>query len=498
MQIANCKIKKKFYWNNNIQSGFTLVYTAIIIFVFSLVLLAALQYAAMEMRVLRSTTNREQAFQIAEAGVDYYQWHLAHFQSDFWDGNASTTPGPYIHPYVDVDTSQTIGTYELTITPPPLGSTVVTVKSVGYTNANPDIKRTVTVKYGIPSLAIYSFLSNEWIWIGPSEHVSGEMHSNGGIRFDGTGNAPISTPMATYTCPTYSGCSPAQTKPGIWGSANAATQTFWQFPPSTLVPNIDFAAMTADLNNLKTAAQADGSPAYLPPSNKYGYSLMFNNNGTVNIYIVKRLLAPPAKAWDVNGNAITNSIDYDPSQLQLLYNQAPLPVHGVFYVEDKVWVEGMLNGKVTVVAAKLPYDSNCRTNINACTAPSIYIANNICYTQCGNNRDTTSVLGLFSQQSIIPTYNAPTNLEIDGAMIAQNGNIQVYQYNNGTNIKNSITVFGSLGSYGLWTWTYVSGNNVVSGFRNTYTNYDANLLYGPPPSFPLSSGGYEQLNWTSD
>lgn len=481
-----------------LQQGFSLVYTGIIIFVFSLVLLATLQYAVAELKLMRSTANREQAFQIAEAGANYYQWHLAHFQNDYWDGNASTTPGPYVHDYVDTDTGDIIGRYSLTITPPSLGSTIVTVKSVGYTLANPSTKRTVTVKYGIPSLAVYSFLSNNWIWIGSNEHVSGQMHSNGGIRFDGTGNAPIMTPKATYTCPNESGCSPQATKPGIWGAASAATQAFWQYPPSTLVPNVDFSAMTSDLNTLKAIAQGDGAPAYLGPSNKYGYDIVFSSNGKANIYIVKKLLAAPAKAWDVNGNAITNSIDYDNTQLQLLYSNVSLPAHGVFYIEDKVWVEGMLNGRVMVVAAKLPYDTNCQTNINNCTAPSIFIPNNLCYTQCGNNRDTTSVLGLFAQQSVIPTYNAPNDLEIDAAMIAQNGNIQVYQYNTNVNVKNSITVFGSLGSYGLWTWSYVSGANVVSGFRNTYTIYDGNLLYAPPPSFPLSSSGYQQLTWTSD
>ncbi|MDE2311670.1 MAG: type II secretion system protein [Patescibacteria group bacterium] len=465
------------------QKGFSIIYTALVLFIFSLVLLAVLQFAISELKLVRLSTNREQAFQIAEAGANYYQWHLAHFPTDFWDGNASTTPGPYVHDYVDKDTNQVIGRFALTITPPPVGSTIVTVQSVGYTLAEPNHTRTVTVRYGIASLAQYAFLTNTDLWIGPNESVSGQILSNGGIRFDGTGNAPIQSARQTYNCPAWSGAPCPTVEPGVWGSAPASTQAFWQFP----VSNFSFSSITANLANLKSLAQTDGTPAYLSPSNKQGYILNFNANGTVNIYLVKKLLNPPAQAWDVNGTPINKSIDYNSTQLQLLYSNAAIPAHGVFYVEDNVWVYGTVKGRVQVVAAKLPY--------SASTAPHIFIPDNIVYAA----KDNTNVLGLLSQQDIVVTYNAPTNLEIDAAMVAQNGSIEVYDYPNYTNVKNSITVFGSMASYGPWTWTYVdSGGNVVSGYANTYTNYDSNLLYSPPPSFPQSVTGYQVLSWSSN
>ena len=207
----------------------------------------------------------------------------------------------------------------------------------------------------------------------------------------------------------------------------------------------------------------------------------------MNIYLAKKLLAAPSQAWDVNGNAVNKSIDYDPTQLQLLYSNAAIPAHGIFYVEDNVWVYGTIKGRVQVVAARLPYNSS--------SAPRIFIPNNIVYAA----KDGTNELGLLSQQDIVVTYNAPTNLEVDAAMVAQNGSIEVYEYPNYTNIKNSMTVYGSMASYGKWTWTYVDGaGNVVSGFANTYTNYDSNLLYNPPPSFPLSNSGYVVLSWSSN
>jgi Tfp pilus assembly protein PilX len=465
------------------QSGSLMILNIIVIFIFSLVMMGVLSYATIQIRLARSTVSREQAFQVAEAGINYYQWHLAHYPTDFWDGNASTTPGPYEHAFTDKDSNQILGRFSLAITPPPAGSSVVTIISKGWMLGNPQAIRTITARYGIASLAKYSFLTNNGAWIGSNESVNGEFHANGGIRFDGTGNAPITSSKTTYSCPDWQGCSGNPTKNGIWGSASAATKSFWQFP----VSNVDFSTITADFASLKSKAQNDGAPAFLPASNKSGYSFVFNGDGTLDIYIVKRLLAAPSgNTWDVNGRAVNYSIDYDSSQRQKIYSSVAIPQSGIFYVEDDVWVEGAVKGRVEIVAAKLPYNSN--------TAPSIYIPNNITYTKT----DGSDILGLLSQQDIVATYNAPSDLAISAALVAQSGSIQVYDYSPG-NIKNSITLSGSLISYGLWTWSYVNGGgSVVSGFKKTYTNYDSNLLYGPPPGFPLTSDGYQQLYWSSN
>src|SRR5688572_151105 len=96
------------------QQGSILIFEVVIIFVVSLVLMAVLGQAVIQLRVLRSTTQREQAFHIAEAGVNYYQWHLAHFPTDFQDGTGN--PGPYVHDFVDKDSQITIGRFSLQIT----------------------------------------------------------------------------------------------------------------------------------------------------------------------------------------------------------------------------------------------------------------------------------------------------------------------------------------------------------------------------------------------
>jgi hypothetical protein len=454
------------------EDGMIIIYEVVIIFIFSVVMLAIIGNAASQLRVLRSAVNREQALQIAEAGINYYQWHLAHYPTDYQDGTGG--PGPYVHNYVDSDSGQTIGQYSLAITAPPIGSTIVTISSTAWTFANPNQRRTITTRYGIPSLAKYSFLTNTDVWVGNSESVSGEMHANGGIRFDGTGNAPISSARQTYTCQTYHGCPPAVHN-GVWGAAGAATQSFWQYP----VPSVDFSSITSDLATMRTNAQSNG--IYLAPSGSQGYSLVFNNNSTVSIYRVTSLRTH-ATGWDVSGTAHNEDLDYN--SRTIISTQA-LPANGIIFLEDRTWVEGTVSGRVMVAAARLPY--------NPGTAPSILIPNNITYTAT----DGSVSLGLLAQKDILVTFFAPNDLTIHGALIAQNGSAQRYNFTG--NVKNTITTYGSLMSFGVWTWSWVNGSGtVVSGYQNTSTTYDANLLYAPPPSFPLSASGYQQISWVSN
>ncbi|MFA7252820.1 MAG: hypothetical protein WC027_03100 [Candidatus Paceibacterota bacterium] len=464
-------MKIKFRKNN--QAGYTIVYLLVIIFIFSVMMFPIIDALTIRLRVIRSGIDKEQALQIADAGINYYQWRLAHFPTDYQDGTGEA--GPYLHDYIDFDTQETVGQFSLEITPPEIGSTIVTIESTGWTNHNPNVKRTVTVRYGVPSLAKYSFLSNAVVWIGDTESVTGEMQSNNGIRFDGTGNAPIQSAKETYTCSSGQGSPCPTTQNGVWGSATQAVKNFWQFP----VPAVDFSSLTADLADMKNLAEDAG--IYLPPSNKKGYSLVFNADGTVSVYKVTSVSAH-ATGRDVNGVYHSEDINYNNRDLQFTQN---IPDNGIIYIEDKTWVEGIVNGKAMVTAAILPY--------SASIAPTIYIPNNITYLE----KDGTHTLGLLAQKDLVITYGAPTDLEINAALIAQNGSTQFFYYPG--NIKNSITVYGSIMTYGQWTWSWVdSSGAVTSGYQNTNSVYDKNLLFSPPPSFPLSSSGYQQIDWRSN
>ncbi|MBI2624283.1 hypothetical protein HYW67_02200 [Candidatus Parcubacteria bacterium] len=423
------------------------------------------QFAVSEHQAGRAKAAKELALQIAEAGIDYYKWHLAHDSADFQDGTGG--PGPYLHDYRDKD-GNLVGQFSLEITPPPVGSSVVQVRSTGWSVSFPQVRRSVLVRVGFPSLVDYAFLTNTDVWIGDTEAVHGKLHANGGIRFDGTDDAPITSAKLTYICKQHHGCG-NQERPGIWGDGGPTS--FWQFP----VPAQDFNGITIDLANLKTLAQSSG--IYLGPSGTVGYRLQLNADRTVSIFRVTGL-RPSVIGMDVNG--ITRVESNDIQTTELIETRA-IPTSGAIFVEDKVWVDGTVSGYVTIGSGRFPDNPATRT--------TIVISGNIIYVA----KDGTHALGLIAQQNILIPRYSPDQLEIDAAVLAQNGSAQRYYYPG--NILDRLVVYGSIITNGVWTWSWVSGGGaVVSGYRNTDTTYDANLTYAPPPGFPVGNS-YNQISW---
>jgi len=406
-----------------------------------------------------------QALHIAEAGINYYRWHLAHAPNDFT--NNTGQPGPYLFDYSD-PTSNSVGKYSLEIDPPPVGSTVVTIRSTGWTNNYPLLKRTIEVKYGKPSLARYSFLTNSDIWLGSNESVSGEMHSNGGIRMDGENDSLVTSAKETYICTTSHGCSDEE-KPGIWG--NGPNNDLWDFP----IPEIDFNTLTLDLANMKTAAQNNGH--YYQPRN-YGYLVSFRDNSTYDIYRVTQLY--PA-ILQINDNFTDYEYKSERIDSTSFVGNYPLPSNGLIFIEDNVWVQGTINGKVTLVSARFP-DSPL-------TNTSIFINNNLRYLA----RDGNHSLGLIAQKNVQVPRHAPTNLSIDAILLAQKGRVYRGLYYS-RSIKNYIEVYGGIITNKIWTWTWVSGINVIDGYTNTKSIFDSKLIFSPPPYFP-TSGDYSFITW---
>ncbi len=383
------------------------------------------------------------------------------------------TNGPFIHDYYD-PLGDVIGQYALEITPPDPGSTIVRIKSTGWTNERPNVKRTVMVRYGIPSLARFAYLTNSNIWFGETEEIHGEVHSNGGIRMDGEGNARMTSARETYICGPEHGCSNEE-KPGVWGIGE--DPMYWEFP----VDSIDFDSITIDLSNIRDAAIAEG--VYLDPSGNLGYLLSFLPNGTFDVYRITGLW--PA-VWGYNGTQwVQESNSW--SDRTFVQNYA-IPENGLVFVEDNLWIDGVVNGRVLVASARFP-------DVPA-TNTSIRIQNDITYDV--DNHDS-SVLGLIAQKDILIPLRSDDRLEIDAAMLAQKGHVFRYYYPDWYapwHLRDKIEVFGSIITNTVWTFSWVSCDTcpVISGYEINETTYDPFLLYSPPPSFP-TSGEYTFISW---
>jgi hypothetical protein len=436
------------------------------------------------------------ALHIAEAGVNYYRWHLAHSPNDFCDGQTPGTDncieppyGPFVHDYKDPE-GNVIGKFSLMITPPSDCHPGTIIESTGWTSKFPELERTVSVRWAKPSLARYAFLTNSNVWFGEDEELKGPFHSNGGIRMDGTQNSLATSARETYICGPEHGCSystcsdPCQWTtsgcecPGIWGEGEGQDLGLWKFP----VPAIDFGLISRDLATLKEEAQTSG--LYFGPSGRYGYHIKFLSSGKFYLYKVTRL---KPKVWGWNGERWV----YESNSI---YKETLIDIYSLpstcapIFVEDNLWVDGDVNGRATVVAAKLPETSS--------SMKKIIIHDNINYVE------EDSVLGLIAQSDILIPLYSPNRLEIKAALLAQNGRVFRYYYPHWWwepyrtyAIRDYIETYGSIITNKIWTFTWVdSAGNVVSGYRETEMSYNPDLTYSPPPYFPVY-GEYEIFKW---
>ena len=440
--------------------------TLVLVFgsIFLLLLAGLLGFILLQHRQSLQKVAWHQALYVAEAGLDYAKWHLAHAEDDFAFSGARS--------FADV------GEYQLTISPPSGCVSAAVVTSTGWTSKFSNMKRTVRINYVKPSLAKYGFLTNSNVWFGENENLKGPFHSNGGIRMDGSQNSLSSSAKETYICGSEHGCSPSQEKPGIWGQGQGQYQGLWQFP----VPAIDYDLITPDLAALKGEAQQSG--IYIAQPTDHGYHIRFKNNGTMDVFRVKKV-KQKVYGWD-GEDWIYESNDIDTEEFVANY---VLPTNcSPIFVENKVWADGIVKGQAILIAAELPEKPNKMKNI--------IINGDIDYA------DTDSVLGLLAQKDILIPLYSPDNLTIKAALLAQKGHVFRYYYPKWSNepyktyaIRNKITTFGSIITNTIWTFTWLdSYNNVVSGYRTTEMNYDSNLTYNPPPYFP-TAGEYEFIGW---
>ncbi len=439
-----------------------------------------LTLAITEQKLYARKAAQIQALHIAEAGVNYYRWHLSHAENDFYDGTGNDPDGvppngPYEHAFVSPD-GNLKGYFSLEITPPESGSTITTIKSTGWTEEFPQIRRAIEVRYGIPSFATYSVLVNSNVRFGSGTVLYGHLHSNGGIRFDGVAHGLVSSSVLCYDDPDTTYSDPCE-RPGVWTSQSDPNTVFLG-GTSYPIPAVDFTGITADLANLKTAAQNNGF--YLSYKNK-GYHIVFSGS-TFNVYEIKSLTP---SGWTSIDGSHWDYTSYDIQQETLINSNIPLPNNGIIFVEANVWVDGVVDGRVTVASGRLPENPNNYTGIR------------IFHDLVCQDHDGSDVIGLIAQNNVLVTYYSENNLEIEAAILAQNGRfIRPYYYyfdgyNGPYNLRNTITITGSLSMkerYGLhWCCPH-------SGYWNRNINYNSNLVYSPPPSFP-TTGEYAFISW---
>lgn len=478
------------------QRGVTVMLILVFMGVFLVILGTLSSFALQQARYGRALYAREQALHVAESGLEYYRWFLSHNPNDLTNGTGN--PGPYEYVVTDPEDATEIGTASITVTGNMQCGDVqsIDITSEGTSDANPTYKRTISARYMKPSIAAYSYILDSNVWAGADRIITGPYHSNGGIRMDGSNNSDVTSGASTWQCDSSFGCSPTQTKDGVFGAG--AGVALWRYPAAT----ISFSDIRASLDDLKDYAKNHGGLYFgvattsgnTPSVNQRGYHLIFQSDGSV---LVRRVSATVNVRGSPDGSTFYDEYNIINTQTAGTYYAIPASC-GVLFFDDRVWIEGTVSGKVTVVAAT-PSDTS--------TAPSAYLLGNILYA----HNDGSDGLTVIAEKDVLIPLNSPDNLELHGIFVAQSGiygrnyyfyngyssNSVPYAYRNYVR-QNTLETQGTIVSSGRTGTKWTSGGVFVSGYDGRIDTYDQLQATDPPPFTPSTSVDYRFVQWREE
>ncbi len=477
------------YFNKN-KAGASI---AILAFsaIFSLIIAGIINLALMQHKLLKAKLLQYQAFDLAESGLEYYEWLLSRFPGDVQDRELNPS-AVYIHTVTDPESSQTIGEFRLELTPGFQCDQLMflDVKSTGVVRdeMGREYKKVLVGTLAKPSVSRFSYIIDSNVWAGASREIIGPYHSNGGIRMDGNNNSIVTSAKNTWLCDSSFGCSPTQSKPGIFGSG--ANSNLWKYP----VDEKPFVKFASDFTLLKDLAQNHGG-IYLPEftgtygDDRMGYELVFKDNGTVDIYQVYysnyywgyRDEYGYKYSWYYGWRRERNRV----SSRVYLGNYNVPDSCSLIYSEEKLWIKGVVQGKVFVVAAR---------SAGVYYEPEIVLEGNILY----KDQDGSDGLTVVAQSYILIPEYSPNYMELNGIFIAQNGSFgrSYYTSNTRAELKINGTVVSKerVGT----SWGCPPSNYFCSGYAQRINSYDRFLRNDPPPFTPNLSENTVFVKWRED
>jgi Tfp pilus assembly protein PilX len=480
---------KKDKKSNCLAKGSAIVYALIIMTIVAILLTSILQYVVSQMKFNINRVERERAFQIAEAGVYYYRWFLAHETAGmtaaqlkaFWQNEAPGGTRNYATvEYKDPETNVGIGTYQIKVSKPDPSSTIVTAEVTGRTYQEPNAKRIVQARFRRPSWSEYMYLVDAFVNFGTGATVYGKIHSNTGVRFDGVAYNSVTNYQPSFDEPTsghrngldfgvHTHVAPADpvapNYPWPNGTVPNRPDVFKggrQFP----VPKVSFNGVLTDLDFM----EGEAARVFGGTGDVFARRIILKTDGNFDVCRVRAV----GTGYDSGSLALATSSAYRnntntgncSSCSGACLSTYPIPQDGIIFVKNNVWVEGTVNNKrITIVAANT--DS---------ALSNIYVGiNNLRYT----NHDGQDVIGLVAKNNVQIVQDCQNNLILDSALLAQSGKVLRSDY---SDHKSSLTINGAIAS------SLQPGFNWgTDGFTTRTYNFDNNLLYFPPPYFPTGT-----------
>lgn len=503
MRMARCE---RAHPKKNVKCrlcGSAIAYGLIIIATISIILTSVIQFVASHIKYASYVEVKENTFHIAESGIYFYRWYLAHQiegknQDEieaFWNGSPlGVGESPYVKDYLD-NSENKIGETKISITFPTGDHNIVEITSTGSTVKKPEITRTIKATLRRSLWSDFAVISDDLICFDRYWTINGKIMGNNGVHFNGTANNIVMAGVSSYndTNPLheiYNG------KEGVWTGMADPSAVFTagtKYP----VPKKDFTGITAVMQTLKSEGQ---KPSGTTINNCTTAGCYFDNaaegrqitlkpNGTFDICIVNSYTTNsginhnyPKKYRKWTSSQTCNDCSGD------CLRNFNIPDEGVIFIDDNLWLEGTINGKRATIAASSMADP-------AAEDANIFILDDVAYT----NFDGTDVLGILAEGDLEILNNTPNDLELDGAFLAQNGAVTKPEYNpeccgvGCVENKNYLDVFGCV----------ITSGGLGFGFhKETCPNldldrkitYDSNLYNYPPPLFPADSFYYVD-NW---
>jgi hypothetical protein len=456
--------------SRKLNKGIIVTYVLVFGAIFIILLSGLLSFILLQSKQSDQKLAWQESLEIAEAGINYYRWCL----------NNEIEANCLLEKEYTDSAGNPIGRFSLEVIPRMSCGEALerSIVSTGWTYDFPDVERKISVLYAKTPVAEYAYLLNYNVWAGSDREIRGLYHSNGGIRMDGENQSLITSAQPTWLCTDSFGCSPSEEKPGVFTTTENSNPGLFEFP----VPSFDFDGITIDLAQIKELTSYSPQEYYWPPASDLddegkGYHLKFINDGTFEIWIITEL----SSDWAYNEEEDWHN-DYFEIESEYKYGSSITidPDCSLIFVEDNLWLEGKVKGKVTVASADL---------INPNGDTDVILTGNIDYTALDGS-DGLSVIG---ERNILISPESPEVMEIRGIFIAQKGRFGRNLY--WGNIKDRLEVFGSVISNGRVGTQWESGSLIVSGYLKRENYIDPNLIYSPPPFVPYTGSEFSIFDW---
>jgi hypothetical protein len=478
-------------------SSSAIAYGLVIVAISTILLTSVFQFVSSQIKYASYVEVKENTFHIAESGIYFYRWYLAHQIEgknqteieNFWSGSPLGVGNPYVKDFLN-SSGEKIGETEISINFPTGNHNIVEILSTGRTLKKPEITRTIKSTLRRSIWSDFAVISDAPICFDHYWTINGKIMGNNGVHFDGTANNLVMAGVNSYndTNPRHS---VYNGKTGVWTSSASPSSVFragTKYP----VPKKDFTGVAAAFQTMKTEAQKPGGATlnsctstgcYFDNSGE-GRHMILKNNGTFDICIVDSY-------WTNNGTSHHYPKKYKKWSSSQTCNDCSgdclrnfnIPNTGVIFVDDNIWLQGKISNKWISIAAASISDPDNNANI--------FVVDDIAYTNFNGN----DVMGILAEGDIEILKNTPNDLEIDGALLAQNGAVTKPEYNANccgsgcANNKNYLDIYGCvITKNGLeFDWHKDSCPNL--DLARTIT-YDSNLYNYSPPFFPADSFYY--------